>query len=219
MSVTLLLRTAVSSLLKRPVTRLAALILPKQTRPEPRIPRDRACIVVVDLSACPYRVRTVCREDRAACAEWHRVTCRCWASHSALQARRDFYGREAVGHGHRHLRSSGHRPRRCRRDLRWRVGQSRVATPEEVRPPTTRPSRAIVLCSLRSPLGNAPCREAEPVRFEPVPELLLGAVGVAYWQPHDLARSGQVVGDGVDGDRRCVPAVLPAASLPSGCET
>ena len=151
MSVTLLLRTAVSSLLKRPVTRLAALILPKQTRPEPRIPRDRACIVVVDLSACPYRVRTVCREDRAACAEWHRVTCRCWASHSALQARRDFYGREAVGHGHRHLRSSGHRPRRCRRDLRWRVGQSRVATPEEVRPPTTRPSRAIVLCSLRSP--------------------------------------------------------------------
>lgn len=56
MSVTLLLRTAVSSLLKRLVTRLAALIIPKQTRPEPQIPRDMACIAVVDLRACPYHL-------------------------------------------------------------------------------------------------------------------------------------------------------------------
>ncbi len=145
MSVTLLLRTAVSSLLKRLVTKLAALILPKQTRPEPQNPRDMACIA---RSSTFVRARTICRE---ACAERHRVTCRCWASHSASQTRRDFCGHEAVGHGHRHLRSSGHRPRRCRRDLRRRVGQSRVANPGEVRAPTTQPSRAIVLCSLRSP--------------------------------------------------------------------
>ncbi len=136
MTVTLLLRMSVSSLLKCLVTRLAPLILPKQRRPVPQIPRDMACIAVVDLCACAGR---------------HRVTCRCWAPHSALRARRDFCGREAVGHGHRRLRGRGHRHQRCRRDLRRQVGQSRAATPDEVRAPTTRPSRAIVPFPLRNP--------------------------------------------------------------------
>lgn len=56
MNVTLLLRTAASSLLKRLVTRLAASILPKQKRPEPQSPRSMTCIAVVDLRADPYHL-------------------------------------------------------------------------------------------------------------------------------------------------------------------